>query len=1057
MLDRLNQLPVRLVPERSCWVALPPAYVARLLDAQSPIPLVLQLSPVQGRAGAPVCHVAWAGAAASSHALEMPAALARCLGLSDGALVALRALPEVPLASSVSVEPADADDWEQVELNAEYMEEQLLNQVGVVSVGQPFPFWVRGQSVLTLRVATARPEPVVRLALGAEVSVAPCPRVRPQVAAAAEGASVDAQPSAPSAPAAWLRLQEDESLPVKMRNVEDAVPSGATLSDSIWDISTWQTTVAHMSAANAAAAGFPDGSLIRLHGGPGSRGSSAVATVEVDDRVSPAHVQVSQAMLQTLGLQAHRRVALRPCTPSQPPQPPSAVLLHPVGEPDTADADAVSLRQLSPRQLQLLFAAWLQAQSSRGSHSKSISDAMEQVSLNSSSAEHSSEGARSAMPGLQNAGPAEQAVALQDGTAMRLGFASQRQQPAAFFIKLRWPPGVPRPPGPVLMQPSQFLQLGVSVELGKAVALPLVSTAHPAAAAANLQKGGKAATVGFGEKWLAEFVRPTMERLLPLLHHTSRRLLWTADAPPPGGLLVCGPAGSGKTALVRACAQALGRHPLCRTHVVWVNCRDVETETLAKAKSCLLPLLREAAECMPSLLVLDDLELLCPAPNESPDTAAATAGSAALVAWLRAALREYHARPGGRPPMPVVVCATCTSAAEVAGELRAPGLLDHTITLRAPAAEDRAALMSSGLQSRGVVFDAAHVQTFAGKLEGYDAADIRVLLDRAMHAALRRNIASNAPHEGKLEVGPEDMEAALQGFSPASAWGVGRVVPGEGPGPRGWADVGGLEDVRDALRETLELPTRYAKLIARAPLRLRTGVLLYGPPGCGKTHIVAAAVAAAGVRFVSVKGPEVLNKYIGASEAAVRDLFRRASVAAPCVLFFDEFDAIAPQRGHDSTGVTDRVVNQLLTELDGVEGLKGVVVIGATSRPDMLDAALLRPGRLDRLLYCGFPTTRERTQILRALSSRLPLEDGIDLGAIAAACDGFSGADLGALLSDAQLAAVHAVLAQPHDTSQAQQVPLVRASHLRAAVAKARCSVPAAERDRLEAIYSKFR
>ncbi|KAK9907564.1 hypothetical protein WJX75_006024 [Coccomyxa subellipsoidea] len=937
--QRLNQLPVRLVPERSCWVALPPAYVARLLEAQSPIPLVLQLRPAQGRAsaGVSVCYVAWAGAAASSHALDIPAALGRCLGLADGMTVSLRALPEVPLATDVSVEPANVDDWEQVELNADYMEEQLLNQVGVVSVGQPFPFWVRGQSVLTLRVATARPEPVVRLSLGAEVSVAPCPRVKPQAQAEMNGATVDAQPAASSAPATWLRIQDpDEGLRLELRLhgrvLEEA---GAALPPEFDDVRTWQTTVARMPGTNASAAGFSDGSFVRLHAGPGSRGGSAITAVQVDDSISLAH--------------------------------------------------------------------------------------------------------------------------MQDGTAMWLEFPSQRQ-PTTFFLELLWPPGAPRPSGALPMQPLQFLRLGVNVKLGKGVELPLVSTAHPSAAT-SLQNGGlqeaEGAAVGFGEKWAAEFVRPAMERLLPLLHDTSRRMLWAAKAPPPGGLLVCGPAGSGKTALIRKCAQALERHPLCRTHVVWVNCREVETSTLAKAKACLLPLLREAAECMPSLLVLDDLELLCPARADGPDAEAAAAGSAALVAWLRAALREYHARPNGRPPMPVVICGTCTSAAEVAAPLRAPGLLDHTLTLRAPAAEDRAALMSSGLQSKGVAFDAGIVQAFAGKLEGYDAADIRVLLDRALHAALRRSISSTAAtHNGKLEVGQKDMEVALSGFSPASSWGVGRASAGDGPGPRGWQDVGGLEDVREALQETLELPTRYAKLIAKAPLRLRTGVLLYGPPGCGKTHTVAAAVAAAGMRFVSVKGPEVLNKYIGASEAAVRDLFRRASAAAPCVLFFDEFDAIAPQRGHDSTGVTDRVVNQLLTELDGVEGLKGVVVIGATSRPDMLDAALLRPGRLDRLLYCGFPTARERTQILRALSSRLPMEEGVDLAAIAAACDGFSGADLGALLSDAQLAAVHEVLAQPQEPSQ---VPLVRGDHLRAALDKARRSVPPSERDRLEGIYSRFR
>ena len=182
-----------------------------------------------------------------------------------------------------------------------------------------------------------------------------------------------------------------------------------------------------------------------------------------------------------------------------------------------------------------------------------------------------------------------------------------------------------------------------------------------------------------------------------------------------------------------------------------------------------------------------------------------------------------------------------------------------------------------------------------------------------------------------------------------------------------------MGDAKNALYEAIELPLKFAKLVAKAPLRLRSGVLLYGPPGCGKTHAVRAAVAAAGVRFIGVKGPELLNKYIGASEEAVRGTFARAQAAAPCVLFFDEFDSIAPQRGagSDSTGVTERMVNQLLTELDGVEKLQGVCVIAASNRPDLIDSALLRPGRLDRLIHCGFPDVDERREILRALFSKV--------------------------------------------------------------------------------------
>ena len=197
-------------------------------------------------------------------------------------------------------------------------------------------------------------------------------------------------------------------------------------------------------------------------------------------------------------------------------------------------------------------------------------------------------------------------------------------------------------------------------------------------------------------------------------------------------------------------------------------------------------------------------------------------------------------------------------------------------------------------------------------------------------------------------------------------------------GVEGWQDVGGLHNVKQALSDILELPLLHPDLVASCPLRLQTGALLYGLPGSGKSHVVAAAVAAADIRCIVVNGPELLNKYIGASEAAVRDVFQRAAAAAPCVLFFDEMDALAPRRGHDNTGVSDRVVNQLLTELDGVEGLKGVVVIGATSRPDLIDPALLRPGRLDNLLFCDFPDLQDRSEIMQCLSRKLRLDPGVD-------------------------------------------------------------------------------
>lgn len=225
----------------------------------------------------------------------------------------------------------------------------------------------------------------------------------------------------------------------------------------------------------------------------------------------------------------------------------------------------------------------------------------------------------------------------------------------------------------------------------------------------------------------------------------------------------------------------------------------------------------------------------------------------------------------------------------------------------------------------------------------------------------------------------------------------------------------GLTETRKILLETLEWPTRYAPIFANCPLRLRSGLLLYGYPGCGKTLLASAVAGECGLNFISVKGPEILNKYIGASEKSVRDLFERASAAKPCVLFFDEFDSIAPKRGHDSTGVTDRVVNQMLTQMDGAEGLDGVYVLAATSRPDLIDPALLRPGRLDKSLLCDLPNLEDRLDILRALSLKLKVDESIELTDLADRTEGYSGADLQAVLYNAHLEAIHDVIASQEE------------------------------------------
>lgn len=267
--------------------------------------------------------------------------------------------------------------------------------------------------------------------------------------------------------------------------------------------------------------------------------------------------------------------------------------------------------------------------------------------------------------------------------------------------------------------------------------------------------------------------------------------------------------------------------------------------------------------------------------------------------------------------------------------------------------------------------------------------------------------ASNGPKMPsapiRLTISAPLMLESQEGFVPISLRGVALSASTT----HSWEDIGGLDDIKRNLRETVEWPTKYGFLFKNSPIRHRSGILLFGPSGCGKTLIASTIAKECGLNFISVKGPELLNKYIGQSEQSVRDVFSRAQSASPCVLFFDEFDSIAPRRGHDNTGVTDRVVNQFLTELDGVEGLTGVYVLAATSRPDLIDPALLRPGRLDKSYYIGYPDVDERERILIALSRKMNLSTDVQLSQVAHWSDNCTGADLQALLYNSQLESIH--------------------------------------------------
>ncbi|XP_031236141.1 peroxisome biogenesis factor 1 [Mastomys coucha] len=417
----------------------------------------------------------------------------------------------------------------------------------------------------------------------------------------------------------------------------------------------------------------------------------------------------------------------------------------------------------------------------------------------------------------------------------------------------------------------------------------------------------------------------------------SRQLMALVAGLRNGALLITGGKGSGKSTFAKAiCKEA---HDLLDAHMEIVDCKALRGKRLERIKKALEVAFSEAAWRQPSVILLDDLDLIAGLPSipEHEHSPEAVQGQR-LAHALNDMIKEFVS-------MGSLVALVATSQLQHSlhpSLVSAQGI--HTFQcvqhIQPPSQEQRCEILHSVVKNKlGCDISKSpdlDLQLIAKETETFVAQDFTVLVDRAIHSSLSRQHSSTRE---ELTLTTSDFQKALCGFLPASL----RNVNLHKPRDLGWDKIGGLHEVRQILMDTVQLPAKYPELFANLPIRQRTGILLYGPPGTGKTLLAGVVARESGMNFISIKGPELLSKYIGASEQAVRDVFIRAQAAKPCILFFDEFESIAPRRGHDNTGVTDRVVNQLLTQLDGVEGLQGVYVLAATSRPDLIDPALLRP------------------------------------------------------------------------------------------------------------------
>ncbi|PSP43935.1 AAA family ATPase, partial [Halobacteriales archaeon QH_10_70_21] len=394
--------------------------------------------------------------------------------------------------------------------------------------------------------------------------------------------------------------------------------------------------------------------------------------------------------------------------------------------------------------------------------------------------------------------------------------------------------------------------------------------------------------------------------------------------------------------------------------------------------------------------------------------------------------------------------------------LRRGGRFDREIEIGVPDKSGRMEILQ--VHTRGMpLVDGIDLEQYAENTHGFVGADLESLAKEAAMNALRRirpeldleQEQIDAEMLESMQVTESDFKEALKGIEPSALREVFVEVP-----DISWNDVGGLEDTQERLRETIQWPLEYPEVFETMDVQAAKGVLLYGPPGTGKTLMAKAVANEAQSNFISIKGPELLNKYVGESEKGVREVFEKARANAPTVVFFDEIDSIAGERGQrmGDSGVSERVVSQLLTELDGLEELEDVVVIATTNRPDLIDSALLRPGRLDRHVHVPVPDKDARRSILEVHTRNKPLADDVDLDDIAARTDGYVGADLEALCREASMAATREFInsVAPEEAAKSAGNVRVTADHFEEALDEVGASVNDDTRERYEEIEEEF-
>lgn len=478
----------------------------------------------------------------------------------------------------------------------------------------------------------------------------------------------------------------------------------------------------------------------------------------------------------------------------------------------------------------------------------------------------------------------------------------------------------------------------------------------------------------------------TLQELRELVEIPLKRpdVLAKLGLEPTRGVLLVGPPGTGKTLTARSLAEDLG------VNYIAIVGPEVMGKYYGEAEQRLRGIFEKAKKAAPCLVFIDEIDSLAPDRSKVEGEV-----EKRLVATLLGLMDGFAQTKG------VIVLAATNRPDHIDPALRRPGRFDREVQFRVPDRQGRLEILQ--IQTREMPLDGVDLEAIADQGVGLVGADLKALCQKAAYLALRRQVPNlNAPMPDTMTLIAEDFAQALKEIKPS----VLRSVEVESPAIA-WDDIGGLEAVKQTLQESVEGALLYPELYAQTGAKAPRGLLLWGPPGTGKTLLAKAVAAQARANFIAVNGPELLSRWVGAAEQAVRELFAKARQAAPCVVFIDEIDTLVPARGQymGDSGVSDRVVGQLLTELDGLQDCRNVLMIGATNRPSALDPAILRAGRIDLQLEINLPDAAGRLAILQVHNQDRPL-DGVDLSHWATLTEGWNGADLALISNQAALEAI---------------------------------------------------